>query len=124
DLTANIEKANLQQLKLLDQNLEIKTKATLNFTGLKIDELHGTASFRETVVSYDGKPVSIDTLDLTSTFDEGGRQLKLRSELFNLNAHGNFQYSTLIHDIGTLVTEYKLNFKNNATATANYYRHK
>jgi hypothetical protein len=124
DLTTNIEKADLQALKIADIPLQFKTSATLDFTGLTLDQMLGTANLNETVLTYAGKPVHIDTLNLTSTLPPEGRRLDLRSELLNFSAKGNFQFTTLIRDINTLLTEYRLNFQNDATATANYYRRK
>jgi hypothetical protein len=124
DLVANIENANLKPLNFATQNLSLKTNANLNFTGLKLDDLFGTANLRNTTLTYENKPVMIDTLNLVSARTPTGRSLVVNSDLLDFNTQGNFNFGTLITDIGNLATEYKLNFENNATATANYYRRK
>lgn len=124
DVTARIEKANLRPLNFTPQDLSVKTNAVLNFTGFKLDDLLGSANLSNTTLTYENKPLQIDTLNLVTARTQEGRILSLNSELLGFKAEGNYNYATLINDIKTLVTEYELNFRNNATATANYYRRK
>ncbi|MBK0403718.1 translocation/assembly module TamB [Adhaeribacter sp. BT258] len=124
DLTTNIENANLKQLNFTPQDFRVKTQATLHFSGYRPDDLLGTASLRNTTLTFETKPVQIDSLDVVSAKTGGIRTLDVRSELLNFDAKGDFNYTTLIRDIAVLVQEYKLNFENNPTATANYYRKK
>ncbi|KAA9345868.1 translocation/assembly module TamB domain-containing protein [Adhaeribacter soli] len=124
DVKATIENANLKPLNFTPQNLSVKTTADLNFTGFKLDDLLGTANLSNTTLTYEDKPLQIDTLSLVSARTPEGRTLQLNSELLAFNTTGNFNYATLTEDIKTLIQEYELNFRNDAAATANYYRRK
>lgn len=124
DLRAVVRRADLRALDLTEQAVTIATKADLRFQGLKLDDLIGRIMLRETKLSYAGRNVAIDTFDLTSQRLNGQRRLAVRSEVANLTASGNFDFTTVARDVQTLLTEYQLNFESNDTETANYYRRK
>lgn len=124
DLRAQVRRADLRALGLTDQAITIVTKADLRFQGLKLDDLIGRIILRETKVDYAGRNVAIDTLDIVSQRQNGQRSLAVRSEVLNLTATGNFNFTTVARDVQTLIKEYQLNFESNDTETANYYHRK
>ncbi|HSI91510.1 MAG TPA: translocation/assembly module TamB domain-containing protein, partial [Adhaeribacter sp.] len=124
DLVTVIEQANLKALNLTDADISLKTNANLDFTGLKVDELLGFAAFRNSVLTYEGKTVALDSVKVISVLTPLGRQVIMQSELLDVNAEGNFSITGLVADINTLITEYELNFENDPAAIDNYYRRK
>lgn len=124
NLKANIGHVNLKAINLIPQEIIVKSDVAVNFTGLKLDDFLGDAHLLNTTVTYNNNSVNIDSLVVNSFQTSTGRTLDLRSEILAFNATGNYHFSTLIRDITTLAQEYKLNFTNNTTATANYYRRK
>lgn len=124
DVVAKVENANLKAINLTNQDINLKTDVNLNFAGLRLDEFLGHGKLLNTVITYNKNSVKIDSLLVASDLTPQGRRLDVRSEILTFNARGNYHYSSLIDDIKMLVKEYRLNFENNATATANYYRRK
>ncbi|MDX5442892.1 MAG: translocation/assembly module TamB [Hymenobacteraceae bacterium] len=124
DLTADLQKADLQALKFSTDNFVIETDAKLDFTGIKLDDIRGTAAFNNSVVTYKDKQLQLDTISIESNVENGIRTLDLNSELLNFKATGTFSYAQLINDVERLLTEYQLNFENNEQKIASYYRNK
>ncbi|MGV3539512.1 MAG: hypothetical protein ACO1OQ_06845, partial [Rufibacter sp.] len=124
DLNTRLTRADLKALGLTNQQVYLSTDAEVDFTGIQLDEISGTATFENTQLSYGDKNVAIDSLVVVSHFHDGIRELHVGSELLALRAGGNFQYTTLFQDLETLYEEYWLNFRNDPVALANYYRRK
>ncbi|RSK24351.1 translocation/assembly module TamB domain-containing protein [Hymenobacter metallilatus] len=124
DLRARVRKADLRALGLTRQSVVVATTADIKFKGLKLDDLLGYVRLRNSRLSYAGRTVPIDTLDMISQYGRGQRQLTVRSEVLNLALAGNFTPTTVIRDVTTLVGEYRLNFASNDAAIADYYRRK
>ncbi len=124
NMVADLEKINLQALKLTKKAVTISADAQLDFQGLRLDDFAGTANFHNATILYEGKPLALDTLEINSEIGGGQRSLTLNSDLLALKASGNFDYSVLINDLQQLVQEYKLNFESNDVATNAYYRRK
>lgn len=124
NMVANLERVDLQALKLTQQPIIIQAKANLDFKGLRLDDFEGTARFDSAYVSYNGNQLSIDSLQIRSDIDIDQRALYLSSDQLALEVKGNFDYSTLFADLQELVREYKLNFESNEAATEAYYSRK
>lgn len=124
DLNARLNRADLRALGLTKQHVILQTNASVDFQGVELDKISGSADFKNTRLSYGGKQVDIDSLAVVSHFHDGIRELHLGSEVMALRAGGNFQYTTLFRDLQTLYEEYRLNFRNDPVALANYYRRK
>ena len=124
DLRATVARADLRALGLTKQRVTLATTADVNFRGLTLDQLEGQIQLRCSTLGYADRTVAIDTLDVVSTRAAGQRRLAVRSEALNLTAAGNFDYTTVLRDVQTLLTEYRLNFRSNDAATAAYYRRK
>ena len=124
DLRAVVRRADLRALGLTEQPISIATTADLRFQGLKLDDLIGRINLRKTQLTYAGRTVPIDTFDVVSERPNGQHRLAVRSEILNLTANGNFEFTTVARDVETLITEYRLNFESNDAAIADYYRRK
>ena len=125
DLTANIARANLNTLGLLDMPLLVRTSAQVHLRGTQLDSLIGYARLRNSRFVLRNQTLDLDTLDVTSTRNSRGqRTVTLQSELLALSASGRFETAAVQRDIQMLWHEYRLNFESNATATADYYRRK
>ncbi|WP_210518695.1 translocation/assembly module TamB domain-containing protein [Hymenobacter terricola] len=125
DIQTKIEKADLRALGLMSQPLTVATTADVKFKGVQLDSLIGHASLRHSRFTLAGRKLALDTLDVVSTRNSRNqRRVTLRSEAVNASLAGAFNTSDVVRDVQTLITEYRLNFESNATATANYYRRK
>ncbi|MBT9391577.1 translocation/assembly module TamB [Hymenobacter sp. NST-14] len=124
DLRARVRRADLRALGLTRESVVVATTADVNFQGLRLDELLGYAHLRESRLTYAGRTVRVDTLDVLSRLRDGQRRVTVRSEVLNLGLTGDFTPSTVLRDVATLVEEYRLNFASNDAAIADYYRRK
>ncbi|WP_299824597.1 translocation/assembly module TamB domain-containing protein [uncultured Pontibacter sp.] len=124
NLLANLQRVDLQALKISKEPLTIRANANLNFSGLQLDAFVGTAQLDSAFISYKGKDLALDTISINSQLVNGQRNLDLNSDFMAMRIDGDFDYTTLIADLKTLVHEYKLNFESNDPATAAYYARK
>ncbi|MHC2991152.1 hypothetical protein OB13_05980, partial [Pontibacter sp. HJ8] len=124
NMRADLQKIDLQALRLTDKSVVIQANADLNFRGLRLDDFEGTARFDSATVVYEGQKVALDTIQIESVIGEGHRSLRLRSDAIALLVNGNFDYSVLLADLKQLVQEYKLNFESNDDVTRAYYNRK
>ncbi|WP_310393591.1 translocation/assembly module TamB domain-containing protein [Hymenobacter sp.] len=125
DVKTTVAHADLRALGLTQQPLTVATTAVLKFKGVQLDSLIGYARLRRSRFTLAGRQLRLDTLDATSTRNSRNeRRVTVRSEAVDARLAGTFNTSDVVRDVQTLLTEYRLNFESNATATANYYRQK
>ncbi|MEY5049534.1 MAG: hypothetical protein RLZZ175_2893 [Bacteroidota bacterium] len=123
-VTGVIEKMDLNKLKIANLDLQLSSTIDLKIKGLKIDKMVGTANFLQTKVTYNNKSLSIDTLDLNSFKYGDQRSFVLVSEIMDLSAIGDFEFTQLVDDAQMFVKEYKLYFQHNDKNTQAYYKQK
>ncbi|WP_201986854.1 translocation/assembly module TamB domain-containing protein [Hymenobacter rubidus] len=125
DIRTKIDHANLRTLGLTSQPLTVATTADVQFRGVQLDSLIGHAYLRHSRFTMGSRKLNLDTLDVVSTRNRlNQRRVTLRSEAVDASMAGTFNTSDVVHDVQTLITEYRLNFESNAAATADYYRRK
>ena len=123
-IEAQLDTAFLKPLHLTDKEVFISTELRADTHGLQVDSLVGNARFDNLFISYDGRPLSIDTLSFISKYQQGYREFALSTERVKANMSGNFQFTTLINDLGKLVEEYRLIFRNDEEKLQTYYAQK
>jgi hypothetical protein len=79
NFTANLQKANLQQLKLTKGAFSLSGLLNLDFKGNNIDDFLGTAKMYNATFLHDSSKLSFDYLNLNSFIDSGRKTLSLRS---------------------------------------------
>ncbi|MBC7446607.1 MAG: translocation/assembly module TamB domain-containing protein [Hymenobacteraceae bacterium] len=124
DLKADFRHVDLRALGYSKVPFTLATRADVDFQGLTLDALVGRMKFRDTRFRYDTARGRLDSLDIVSTLAAGQRTLAVHSEALDVRLVGDFRYSDLIRDVGTLAREYVLEFEANPAATAAYYRRK
>jgi len=125
DIKTKIDRADLRVLGLTNQPFVVSTTADVKARGVQLDSLIGHAYLRHSTFTTQGRKLKLDTLDVVSTRNSRNlRHVTVRSEAIDAQVAGTFNTSDVVHDVQTLLTEYRLNFESNATATANYYRRK
>nr|WP_250431397.1 translocation/assembly module TamB domain-containing protein [Pontibacter ruber] len=124
NMVADLQKINLQALRLTKKQVILSANAHLNFKGLRLDDFVGSADFDSAIVTYEGKQMALDSVQIFSEIANGQRSLSLSSDILALKASGDFDYSVLLKDLQQLVQEYQLNFESNDAATRAYYRRK
>ena len=103
-LLAQIEKADLQQLKLLETpQMELSTTLTAETLGSDLDSLLAKIKLYNTTILHERKEYQVDSLVLTKDYDAyGNTNLTLQSEIADFNLNGQYHPTT----IGNSLTEY------------------
>jgi len=121
---ATLDTAILKPLNLFDEDATLSTYLDLDFTGLTIDEMVGFANLKNTRFTYQGKSLDVDFLEIVSQKKANERRVSLTSDRFDLNAQGDFEFSTLFGDLNRLIHEYRLNLINDKGGLKEYYEQK
>ncbi|WP_420150769.1 translocation/assembly module TamB domain-containing protein [Spirosoma sp.] len=139
DFRGTIEHANLRALGYLSDSLAFKTDVDIRLEGSKLDDIVGTATFDNTVLSLNKRNLNLNKLTLFSsieqqpvpTTDSTKRELTRSQRYFDLDSdflttrlQGNFQPQRTIDDLKRLVKEYQLYFKGDAAGMRAYYEQK
>ena len=120
----NLNKANLKPLNLSKSNILLITDVNIDAKGLKIDSIAGKADFRNTFIEYDGKPLIVDSLFISTSHKKGNRALSITSDLFDGKIEGTYNYTTAVKSLIALLKEYKLKINNDQNALSDYYSNK
>lgn len=106
DLTANINKAYLNNLNLLADTIKLSTQMTGKFSGTNLNNLTGDLSLRQTRVADPRNDYPIDSLILSSTGSGNSRMISLRSDVTDGYIKGHFDVPTLPDYFKTIVKKY------------------
>ncbi len=121
-IQARLDTAFLRPLNLTEDEIFISTSLDADTHGLKVDDLVGDAQFENLFVSYNERPLAIDSLWFQSRLAEDQQRVfALGTERIKASLAGNFQFTTLISEIPELIHEYQLIFKNDKEQLAAYY---
>lgn len=116
DFTANLERANLRNLKLYDRNIEFNGKFHVNFTGTNIDDFIGNARIYEASVYNEGKRFSFDSLIVESKVIDNNKTLTVVSNEFDGAVAGEFSLRELPAAFQTFLHRYYPAYINPAKA--------
>lgn len=103
---ANVEKANLHNLKLTRDDIAFTGKFNLNFTGDNIDNFLGYASITEASLTRNGNPLPFDSLIVSSGYADNVKTLTARSNEFEASVSGNFSIRDLPDAFNLFLNKY------------------
>ncbi len=95
NLQADVEKANLKNLRISKQNLSFGGKFNLNFSGSNIDDFLGQAEIFDANLSNDNNKLSFEKLILSSSLEGNTKTLSLVSNEINASIIGKFKIMEL-----------------------------
>ncbi len=95
NLLADVKKVNLQQLKLVPNDIAFSGKLNLNFTGDNIDNFLGKASISEATLLHNGEQLPFDTLVLLSSYDNNEKTISASANEFSAVVKGQFNIRDL-----------------------------
>ena len=125
DVRGTVQQADLRALGYMADSLTISTYLNAELEGNSIDQLTGTANFRDAFLTLNGRNLAIDTLAMVSTIEDNqNRYLNIDSDFFSARLQGNYQPKRTLADLNQLVNEYKLYFGGDAVGRAEYYAKK
>ncbi|MEM9388966.1 MAG: translocation/assembly module TamB domain-containing protein [Bacteroidota bacterium] len=121
NISAKLDTAFLSKLNFTEEPVFMSSDLNVNAQGLKVDNILGSANFKNTTVRRAGQELKIDSLGIISDRDETVRNVFISTNLFNAKIDGQFNFSTVYKEINKLLFEYQLNLKNDKVALEAYY---
>ena len=114
-LNAEIEHANLKNIKLTDQNLNLSGKVALNFTGNNIDNFLGEAKIYEAELMNDNMPLSFNQLTLSSSKKGNQKSLLLNTNELEAEIEGEYKIQELPDAFKLFLSKYYPTYINKPT---------
>ncbi|RIV26856.1 translocation/assembly module TamB [Fibrisoma montanum] len=129
DVRGHIRKADFRALGYLSDSLAVQTALDVELEGNTVDNLVGTANFRNATLSLNGRSLSVDTVSVVSSVSQTQSQQSVRyydliSDFLTARFQGNFQPQQVVDDLTRLAKEYQLYFAGDAAGLASYYDRK
>lgn len=90
NLDASIEHIDLQALKLVDRDMDLSGKFSLDFTGNNIDNFSGSARIFAAKLRHNDKDLSFDSLELVSFIQDDKKNLSLHTNEADAEISGQF----------------------------------
>lgn len=103
---ADVRKANLQKLKLTQDDIGFSGKFNLDFAGDNIDNFLGYASITEASLTKDSLPLPFDSLIISSSYANNVKTLNARSNEFEAAFTGNFNIRDLPDAVKLFLNKY------------------
>jgi translocation and assembly module TamB len=97
--TAQVDRLNLKALNLYTENVSLAGNINLDFTSTDPENPLGVLSATQLVITNDGQPIAIDSLNLVLRNDQGTREAVLYAPFLKARLSGEFNYPQL----GTIV---------------------
>jgi hypothetical protein len=95
NVQAEIAHADLKQLQITDQNIELKGNFNLNLEGTSLEDLTGNAQINNATLLNNGKRLSFDSLSVSSGYSNGVKTLHAVSNEFEGKITGDFNLESL-----------------------------
>lgn len=92
---ADVKRANLKNLNLLDEDVAFSGRFNVNFTGSNIDNFLGDARITEASLTRNGVPLPFDSLIVSSYVANGKKTLQAHSNEFDARLSGDFSIREL-----------------------------
>ncbi|MEM8566640.1 MAG: translocation/assembly module TamB domain-containing protein [Bacteroidota bacterium] len=124
NIQAKLDTAFLDKLNLTSEQIFVRSNLNVNAQGLKLDDILGSANFKNTIIQRDGQELIIDSLGIISDRDENIRNVFINTNLFNCKIDGEFDFSIVYDQLNKLLYEYRLSLENNRESLKDYYENK
>ena len=95
NLKADVVKAHLKALGLTAEDLALSGRFDVDMSGKDIGSLLGNANISEATLTHNGERLSFDSLYISSTYANGRRTLRARSNELDATIEGKFDLETL-----------------------------
>ena len=95
DLDADIVKAHLKALQLTEDDLSLSGRIKLAFKGNTIGDFLGAANLSMVTFTKGEKKITLESFDISSTYENGVRKIKASSTQFDAIVTGQFDLKSL-----------------------------
>ncbi len=106
NFTADLQKANLQQLRITKGVFSLSGLLNFDFKGNNIDNFLGTAKMYNATLLHDTTQLSFDYLNLNSFMDSGRKTLSVQSNEVEGNITGRFKIMELPDAFSVFLNRY------------------
>lgn len=106
DANADIQKLNLKALNLYDENLTIQGSIDANLTSTNPANPLGTVAIRNLVLTQDGDPVRLDSLNLRLTAEGVVKDATVTAPFMTAHLSGTYDYARLGDMVLTELNKY------------------
>ncbi len=106
NILGDLQKSNLKPLNFFRNNLALTGLLDVNFTGKDIDHFLGTAKFLNANIKSDDVRLGFDSLNLTSSFADSIKSLRLTNNEFTANIDGEFNIVDLPNNFQAFLHRY------------------
>ena len=106
EANADIQKLNLKALNLYDENLSIQGKIDANLTSTDPANPLGTVSIQNLVLTQDGDPVRLDSLNVRLTADGTTKDATITAPFMTAHLSGTYEYARLGDVVLTELNKY------------------
>ncbi|WP_436516782.1 translocation/assembly module TamB domain-containing protein [Ekhidna sp. To15] len=117
NVNMNVEKINVDELKLSSQHISAQGKIQLEVKDIDIDDFTGSLAIDSGFISIDDKEVDLDSIRVSANFEDSTRVIKMAFPGFNSTLEGKFKISNALKDIPIMASSYakKLKLTNDTT---------
>ena len=102
-------RANLKPLNFYSEDVSIIGNASMKASGKNVDDLTGTATFGDLFITKGRDIYKLDTLTITSTYENGLKNISTKSDLIDFTISGDFITSEIPATINHLINYYTKN---------------
>lgn len=95
DLAVDVDSANLQELKLYNEDLRFRGKIVANLPSSDPDRLIGSIDAYNLLVAVNGERYPLDSVKVVATASGDQRDLKIRSEVMTASITGQYRLTEL-----------------------------
>lgn len=107
NILGDLAKSNLQNLKLVNQKIQLTGLFDLNFRGANIDQFLGSAKILNATLTHDTSQLSFDSLALNVYIDTASRRiLSLQSNEFDIQVRGQYNILDLPNSFQLFLNKY------------------
>ncbi|MBO0948585.1 translocation/assembly module TamB domain-containing protein [Fibrella forsythiae] len=125
DVRGTVQQADMRALGYTRDSLTISTYINAVLEGNSVDQLSGTANFRDAFLTLNRRNLAIDALTVESTIEGSeNRYLNIDSDFLSARLQGNYQPNKTIADLTRLADEYTQYFAGDAAGRKAYYADK
>jgi hypothetical protein len=103
---ATVASLNLKNIKLINENIALTGKFSLNFSGNNIDNFLGTAKIYNASLLSDDQNLSVDSLTIRSSMSGGKKYMSIESNQLDADIAGNFKIMELPEAFQFLLNRY------------------
>ncbi|MBU2913864.1 translocation/assembly module TamB domain-containing protein [Reichenbachiella agariperforans] len=124
DITAQLDSVHVHKLGFIEKPLSLSSKIDINMKGLKTDELKGYINLYDNQITFENKPLEIDSIKFLSTTIGSQRLMHIETEGLTGEIKGEYKNSKLFSSLSNFAQELMMYLNPDSVEMNNYYRHK